>query len=647
MKDPRSGRSSGVTIGALLVCVAVVGAAACNGHKEEGATLFVRAVADETISSDLAELEIVVAYANGETTSAIAEADGREEWRVDLFELSEGQADVRAIGRGSDGEEVEGVAIEGVVLARGRSATVVFQLVSPPLDDWEHNVAPVIDGVAVSSTTVESGGEVTLSIAASDSDEGDMLELAWETNGGTLDDATGTRPTWTAPSEPGAYTLTGTARDGNDGVSTAVLRLEVGSPTAEDVAVEVAFNTWPQVLEVVATPTVVLVEGEVELVASAYDRDGDDLEFGWSDEGGECAGVFDDIRASDTVWTSPAEAPTTSACVLSLEVGDIQGEATAQVSVDIDPCAEILVTELDSFPTTLVQAVASDSVNGKIYVFGGTASVDWENPLLANVWELDVETEQVLDLGEVLPYPIAMLWPCGVAVGDNGKVYLSPAVGPEFDWGYGNHQCLIEFDPETETAREAACFPEVRWNSCLAPDGEGRIYYFSGWHDIYEDDLDGHAMEDVWIYDPETDELEQLGVSFEMWPFWNTVVDARGVVHILDSIQAVAFDPADEVFSDPVELGLVDVHIAWLDDDGLIHGLGVPEGGSPWGAAIHFDPETGETETIQFDEPLVDVFAQARAYDAVHERLYLFGGEQRTEEASHAVDQVVRIECLP
>ena len=126
------------------------------------------------------------------------------------------------------------------------------------------NEAPVITGLSADPTSVGSGGRLTVSAVAEDSD-GDTLAYKWEADGGTLT-GVGSSVTWVAPEvgpgEKTDYAITLTVDDGRGGYD------------AETVAVSVAIGYSSRAFSPMGTETGTVIKngGSVTSVTRAGDN---------------------------------------------------------------------------------------------------------------------------------------------------------------------------------------------------------------------------------------------------------------------------------------------------------------------------------------------------------------------------------------
>jgi hypothetical protein len=315
----------------------------------------------------------------------------------------------------------------------------------------------------------------------------------------------------------------------------------------------------------------------------------------------------------------------------------------AQPTGECSPPSDVPATTLASFPVPLLGSAASPPVGGKIYLVGGCAGtpkgVNWD--FYSSVWAYDVATNEVKDLGPVLPYALGAVRRNGIAVGKNGKLYIPPAQGPHFDEGYGFRQCMIEIDPATGRAAERACFPTVRWAPRLVADRDGLIWIFAGWTDYvgapenYE-----RAVNEIWSYDPATDRLTkasadcggaQNGMAGDV--ILESVLGPDGLIYHFDSKNVATFNPADGRFTILGEHRIAGVERAWVGHDGLVHGFV-----NGYLSSFTMQPGTGKVTEAPLARQATKREDVALSVDPATGHLYLIGGEAGTIE---------RFDCLP
>ena len=186
----------------------------------------------------------------------------------------------------------------------GESATVTVDVTVPD----QTNEAPAV-AATTSQNRVNGGGSVRLDGNATDP-QGDRMTYAWTSDGGgTFTNASAVDTIWTAPpadTSDRQITLTLTVTDSNGASSTATVGVIVlaNQPPRVMVSPTAATVAWSQTLMVTGT---------------AVDPEGDGLTYFWSSSGG---GVFDDLFATRTIWTAPAQSDTIQIITLTLTAID-------------------------------------------------------------------------------------------------------------------------------------------------------------------------------------------------------------------------------------------------------------------------------------------------------------------------------------
>ena len=149
------------------------------------------------------------------------------------------------------------------------------------------NQPPVISSLTANEEETNPGGSCQIECTASDPDE-DELSYIWSADGGNIS-GEGSIVTWTAPDEPGTYTITVQVTDGRDGEETKQITINAVAPNHPP-TIESLTPEWSSVRKA-ATPT-------IECVAS--DPDGDKLTYTWSADGGNFSG-----EGSTVTWVAP------------------------------------------------------------------------------------------------------------------------------------------------------------------------------------------------------------------------------------------------------------------------------------------------------------------------------------------------------
>ena len=204
-----------------------------------------------------------------------------------------------------------------IITAQQATAPVPFQ-----------NSVPIIDSLVLSSTNVAPSATLTAKATAHDPDTGDTIAFAWSaspaTNGFSAPTAAMTN--WTAPASEGDQTLVLTVTDNHGASTSASVVVHVSASNARGQAqVNVSFNNWPVVTNLVAAPGYLALGSPTSLTVTASDADGDALTYVWTSS---CTrGVFSNPTASATSFTLPVGATDTS-CALDVAVNDGRGGST-------------------------------------------------------------------------------------------------------------------------------------------------------------------------------------------------------------------------------------------------------------------------------------------------------------------------------
>ena len=224
------------------------------------------------------------------------------------------------------------------------------------------NAVPVIDSLVLSSTNVVPGATLTAKATAHDPNAGDTITFAWSASptAGGFSAATSATTNWTAPATEGDQTLTLTVTD-NHGASTAAsVVVHVSASNGRGQAdINVTFNTWPVVTDLVAAPSYIVLGSPTSLTVTASDADGDTLSYAWTSS---CAGAVFSAAAAATSVTLPV-GTTNTGCDLTVTVSDgkggsTTGQTTLPVGVPVAVQAPVI--------TDSVQSVSVVDVSGSV-----------------------------------------------------------------------------------------------------------------------------------------------------------------------------------------------------------------------------------------------------------------------------------------
>lgn len=641
----------------LSSLVAIAGLS-CQGQKGAETTVSVTALTAGEGVGDVARVEVSLEDAAGiELTRFELTAVGTR-WRGTgtLSSAPRGALRCSAVGFDAGGGEVGRVALDSVTVDAGEAAVVVLELGEHPARDDEVNEPPWFVGVAA-SRSVTTTASVSLVAATADGDD-DEIELRWSASGGAVSETGAGQALWTPPAEDGAYVITARADDGVGGVVEARIRVERRAD-ADDVLAEVVFNSWPQIREIAATSAVLNPGSGTTITVTPRDRDGDGVTLRWRDEGGECAGEFDETEGERVIWTAPEEPPASGHCRITAEASDGQGGVvTRDIEITVSPCAQPMFEEVAPLPAPRSRLGATPAVDGVIYVFGGDDSMVADLRVFDDrIWAYDTAEESYELLPQRLPYRMSFITAVMIARGGDGAFYISPTLGPEMNSGYGEHRCLVRFDPASGIAEETEhCFallPDcgagdpscvgARWNARLAPTADGRVVAFGGWC--------CEPVDEIWVLDPIAGTFEDTGATIpvvgETAP--TAALAGDGMIYVFGQGEVGRLDPSDWSFTTLEVTGMVSAQFSWISEAGEVCALGTAEGGLAWQAIYCFDPATEESRLEVLPAPVFGRSTKCQAFHAEERALYFFGGEVLSEGGAPAAvtDLVGRVRCLP
>ncbi|KFE65317.1 Kelch repeat-containing protein [Hyalangium minutum] len=293
----------------------------------------------------------------------------------------------------------------GVTLNANQITAVVLTLqeLSPPPP--YSNEAPVIDSLVASSTSVQTGGSLSLTATIHDPNAGDTLTSAWAASGGSFSAPTTTSSSWTAPASPGVHMVTFTVTDSQGAAVSVSLTINVVSGTSTgNAALTISFNLWPVVSKVSASLNRLDAGQSTTVSALVADADGDALSYQWT---ASCPGTWTNATSSAASFVpSSVPAGACNNCKLTVTVQDSRGGQTtgslnlcvtsptterfppafsnffqSATSVSPDQTVDLEVTALDSQASALTFAWSANS--GSLATAQNTANtsrVVWTAP---------------------------------------------------------------------------------------------------------------------------------------------------------------------------------------------------------------------------------------------------------------------------
>lgn len=365
-------------------------------------------------------------------------------------------------------------SVSSVTLIAGQTTlvSITLQQVNPP--DTYENSAPVITSLIASPSTVSPGGTVSLSAAAVDAD-GDTLSYEWSASAGTFSSASSASTTWTAPSQPGSYPLTLTVTDSRGATATAQATLNVRAATGS-AAVNVSFNTWPQVTRLTASSNPVQVGHSTAVSVTASDADGDTLSYAWS---ASCQGSFSNASSATAQFT-PSALPATHTCpncTLSVQVTDGRGGSTTgtySLCIGAQTAPQLAPVLTDAF-----QSVSSVAGGGTVVLHA--AAQDPQNSALTFSWQASAGT---LGAASNAAHTSQVLWtaPSCAAAGS------PPTMTVTVTNAFGLSDSFTFSVTVSETCSEQIVYADTSLTAC--PEGQELSYFY---YALMGDRLESHA----------------------------------------------------------------------------------------------------------------------------------------------------------
>ena len=297
----------------------------------------------------------------------------------------------------------------GIVIVQDEVKTVVITAQQTTTVASFKNAVPVIDTLDLSSTSIVPGATITAKATAHDPNPTDTITFAWSASpaADNFSEPSSATTSWTAPVTEGDQTLIVTVTD-NHGASTSVSTVvHVSASNGRGQAdVNVQFNTWPVVTNIVAAPGYIVLGSPTSVTVTASDADGDALFYAWTSS---CAsGSFLNDTAQAASFTLPSGATDTS-CALIVAVNDGRGGSTiGQLTLPVGKPAiitpPIITAKVQSDPAVDVGGdvnfsveasdpegsdltflwVAADGVLSNQVDGAGTSQVVWTAPATAN-----------------------------------------------------------------------------------------------------------------------------------------------------------------------------------------------------------------------------------------------------------------------
>jgi len=156
------------------------------------------------------------------------------------------------------------------------------------------NTPPVIDEVLVDTSEVAPGGMITIMVNAHDP-EGQELQYSYSPESGMIFGG-GSTVSYEAPLIPGGYSIEISVFDGDLWSLPWIIDIEVLEDTTP------GRNRPPSILDLRAVPDRVETGGEVRIITTAEDPEGDSLRYIYEVQAGVITG-----KDREVIWTAPME----------------------------------------------------------------------------------------------------------------------------------------------------------------------------------------------------------------------------------------------------------------------------------------------------------------------------------------------------
>jgi Calcineurin-like phosphoesterase len=324
----RSSRSTLLPVGALAIAAAL---SACGQNNQPSVSTGSASVSVQALSAG-SQVTVTISgpalYAPQPVTLSPQGSGGS--YGALISSLPVGSNYVFTVNATDTNNDVYQGSATNIAIVQNQVTTVVItaQLVNPPANFV--NTVPVIDSLTVSSTNIAPGGTITAKVQAHDDQKTDTITYAWSSNpaGGSFSAPTGTTTTWTAPATEGNVTLKIQVQDNHGATTSASIVIHVSNANGTGQAdVNVQFNNWPVVSDVIAVPGWITLGAPVSLTVTASDSDGDALSYLWS-TGATCtSGKFTSGTSAAPTFTLPVSA-TDTYCEFDVAVSDGRGGST-------------------------------------------------------------------------------------------------------------------------------------------------------------------------------------------------------------------------------------------------------------------------------------------------------------------------------
>jgi hypothetical protein len=319
-------------------------------------------------------------------TFTLSNSGNAETWGAIIGPLPVGKDYVFEIAgqsNASGGPKYAGSA-SGIALAEDHVPAVVITARQAEAIIPVDNAAPIIDSVVLSSTSVVPDASITVEATVHDPNTNDILAFAWSASPavGGFSAPSAAETNWTAPSNEGDQTLVLTVTDNHGASTSASMIVQVSaSPDVGQADVEVTFNDWPVVTNLLAEPGIIAFGLPTALTVTASDGDGDALSYAWTST---CAsGSFSSAATPATNFTLPADA-TDTGCDFVVAVSDGRGgSTTGRTTLPVGNPNTIVAPAVTGSVQSVRVVDASGSVNLSVEASdpqGSALTFQWVSP---------------------------------------------------------------------------------------------------------------------------------------------------------------------------------------------------------------------------------------------------------------------------
>jgi hypothetical protein len=357
----------------------------------------------------------------------------------------------------------------GIAILKDQTTTVIITAQQTAASVPFKNAVPVIDSLVLSSTNIVPGATITAKATAHDPNAGDTIAFAWSVSPATdgFSAPTAATTTWTAPASEGDQTLVLAVTDNHGASTSASIVVHVSASNGRGQAdVNVRFNTWPVVTDLVASPGYIVPGSPTSLTVTASDADGDALSYAWTSS---CASAVFSAQAAVASVALPAGATDTS-CDLTVTVSDGKGgTTTGQTTLPVGKPVAIQAPSI----TDSVQSVSVVDVNGSV-----NFSVDATDPqgsALTFAWVAAAGTlaNQINSAGSS-----QVVWtaPATPSATFTVSVIVTNAVGGsvQYDFTVKTAALAVTCTPPASTAWKFGVMSDTQWTCGVDPAGTNK-----------------------------------------------------------------------------------------------------------------------------------------------------------------------------